>query len=117
MPDYAVIQTGSAFSPPVFLSRGDQPLALFIPASVTPTELRLQLATSSGAAASGDAWGDWQPPGNAPGAYAVWSGGNNTRPVVLGPLGPLPTPFVRVFMTSSATLINTFTLLAARTGR
>ena len=53
-------------------------------------------------------------PGNNYGVYTVWSGGNNARPVVCGPIGPLPLPFVRVFLSSSATITSTFTILTAR---
>jgi hypothetical protein len=33
---------------------------------------------------------------------------------VVGPIGPLPTPFFRIFLASSASVTNTYTVLTGR---
>src|SRR5262245_38210 len=117
--DFLPILAGSAWSAPYFNQRADLPIVLIVPGSCNPSELRLQCAASSGAAASGDAFGDvqlQQQPGNIfQSPFTIASVGVlQTRPMFVGPIGPLPTPFFRLFLLSSATITNTFTIMTAR---
>ena len=116
--DFLTIPVGSNTSPAYFNARADLPITLVVPTSVNPTELRIQCAVSSGASQSGDSFGEVQlqlQPGTIfTNPFTVFSFGANQRPFFVGPLGPLPTPFFRLFLLSSATVVNTYTVMTAR---
>ena len=117
--DFLVIPAGSNASGAYFNARSDLPITLVIPTSCNPSELRIQCAVSSGASQSGDGFGEvqiQQQPGNVYASpFTVASVGLiQTRQTFVGPIGPLPTPFFRLFILSSATITNTYTVATAR---
>lgn len=116
--DFLTIASGFNVTSAYFIARSDLPISIVFPASMALAEYRLQGAISSGASASGDKFGDiqlqYQPAGANYGPFTVISFGNNTAQVFVGPVGPLPTPFIRIFSVSSQTLTTTLTLMTAR---
>ena len=115
--DVLTIASGFNVSSAYTLARGDLPIALVIPRSVNAGDLRIQAAASSGASATNELFGDVQlqlQPGNAYGPFTAFSGGGSMGPVMVGPIGPLPSPFIRLWTTTSQTMTVSFTLMTAR---
>jgi len=118
--DFLSILSGQTVSSGYFNVRADLPVVIVCPASINPAELRIQCATSSGASASGDSFGDiqiQQQPGNLfASPFTVASVGLvQTRPTFIGPIGPLPTPFFRLFVSTGPTIAsNTYTVMTGR---
>jgi hypothetical protein len=107
MPDAFVLPAGQQLSNPVTLARGDRGVVLVFPGSCAVSDYRLQCATTSGAGAAGDAFGDWlvQPLGAAGGLspFTVFSGGALGQPAVVS-LPPPPTPYLRLRSVAAQTL-------------
>ena len=121
--DFLTIVSGSNVGCHYFQARSDLPVTLVVPASCNPAELRIQCAVSSGAAQANDFYGEIQIQ-QQPGAifsspFTVTSVGViGTRQVFVGPLGPFPTPFWRLFLAggagAAATMTNTYVVITAR---
>ena len=115
--DFVVINSNTAASSAQFLARSDLPFVLVAPTSVSATELRIECAVSSGASASGDAFGpiqSQQQPGNLfASPFTVFSQASGAKPLYVGPL-LMPTPFYRLVLSTSASITNTFQIVTAR---
>lgn len=115
MPGFLPFLVGSNTTPQYFNPRADFPIWIVAPRSINGTIVRIQCATTSGASGANDFWGDvqlrLQPTGLD--LFTVFSTAPNSTTIFAGPF-LTPTPFMRLWSQSSATIINTFTILMGR---
>ena len=116
--DFVTIANGQSVSSAYFIQRGDRPLVIVFPSSCAAADYRVQCATSSGASAAGDQWGDVL---NNIAAQAPISAFTVVRAGALGfpifaRIDPPPTPFIRLKSGASHTLTCTFSLMTGIIG-
>ena len=106
MPDYAIVSSGQSTSAPFTLPRPDHPLVVEVPSLNAGAEVRPQFTATSGTAPF---WTLTRPDGSGL-PFAVHSGVGQA----FGVVEHVPTPWGRIFITSTVTAPTTFTLHSTR---
>ncbi len=108
---FAVLSGGGSVSSAASLVR-PYPLGVQVPSLSAASEVRLQFASTSGAAGTGDFWSDLQKLDGTAAPYVVYSGPGPGFGYV--PFAPA-TPYLRVSLVASQTQVRTFTVFEVLT--